>query len=139
MDSRVLNAFTSMGLKLIVNSTVSYSGYFSARDKSITLRQEGDTIYHELGHFLAFIAGNYDTGKDFQKVYAAEKGKYTGYNKSYVTQNCSEYFAECVKDYILDPSTMSKVRPESYKAVQTALSKVTTAQVTKMKLIMSVL
>ncbi len=32
-------------------------------------------LYHELGHFLAFIAGNVDKTSGFQSIYTAEKEK----------------------------------------------------------------
>jgi hypothetical protein len=139
MDSRVTSAFQTLGLKVVVDGSVSYSGFFSAKDKKITMREESDTIYHELGHFLAFLAGNYDTGSKFQQIYAAEKGKYSGYNTAYVTQNSAEYFAESVRDYVLNPGALKSARPQTYDAVEEALKKVTTAQVTKMKLVMSAL
>ena len=82
------------GFELIIDSSVSYSGYFNARTQSIRLKFEDDTIYHEMGHFLAFIAGNADTKDSFKAIYAAEKDKVTGANKNYVTQDSSEYFAE---------------------------------------------
>ena len=48
---------------------------------------ENETIYHELGHFLAFVAGNVDRTSDFAAVYNSEKSKFTGINRSYATQN----------------------------------------------------
>ncbi len=139
MDTRVLDAFTTLGMKVIINPSVSYSGYFSAKDKSITLKTSDDTIYHELGHFLAFIAGNYDQSSAFATVYKKESGSYSGYNKAYVTQNAAEYFAESVRDYILNAGSLKSSRPETYAAVETALSKVTTAQVSKIKLMLQYL
>ena len=109
MDSRVLN--------------------FDARTRTITMKQMDDTIYHELGHFLAFMAGNMDTGSKFASVYSSEKGMVTGYNKAYVTQNASEYFAESVKDYMLNPGSLEAQRPNTYKAIEKALSMVTEQQI----------
>ena len=68
------------------------------------MKQIDDSVYHELGHFLAFIAGNADKTASFQSIFAAEKANVTAFNKAYVTQNASEYFAESVKDYILNLS-----------------------------------
>lgn len=133
MDSRVLSAFQTLGFKLNVDSSVNYSGYFDARSGSITMKTLDDSVYHELGHFLAFIAGNVDTGSSFQKVYAAEKDKVTAFNKAYVTQNSSEYFAESVKDYILNTSTLKSTRPQTYAAVESALKLITDAQVAKIQ------
>ena len=129
MDSRVLNAFTKLGFTVKVDSSVSYSGHFDARTRTITMKQMDDTIYHELGHFLAFMAGNMDTGSKFSSVYSSEKGMVTGYNKAYVTQNASEYFAESVKDYMLNPGSLEAQRPNTYKAIEKALSMVTEQQI----------
>ncbi len=139
MDSRVRSAFKTLGFTITIRKDVSYSGYFSAKTKSITIRDEDTTIYHELGHFLAFVAGNYDKTTKFTAVYNAEKDLYSGFNKAYVTQNASEYFAESVRDYMLYNSKLKSERPKTYAAVQEALSKLTTAQINKMKLILSAL
>ena len=85
-------------------------------------------IFHELGHFLAFIAGNVDQSSAFASVYNSEKAKFTGYNKAYATQNAAEYFAESVKDYMLNGAALSSQRPNTYKAIQSALNTVTTAR-----------
>ena len=129
MDNRVLNAFTKLGFTVKVDSSVSYFGHFDARTRTITMKQMDDTIYHELGHFLAFMAGNMDTGSKFASVYSSEKGMVTGYNKAYVTQNASEYFAESVKDYMLNPGSLEAQRPNTYKAIEKALSMVTEQQI----------
>ena len=137
MDSKVISAYQTLGLEVWVDSSVSYAGYFDAKNKKITLKADDDTIYHELGHFLGFISGNYDVSSEFVAIYKAEKDNYTGYNKTYVVQNSAEYFAESVKDYMLNKSALKSARPKTYDAVEKALSKVTTAQVNKMKLILS--
>ena len=131
MDSRVLNAFTKMGFTVTIDPSVSYAGYFDGKTRSITLRYEDDTIYHELGHYLAFIAGNVDKSAAFTSVYNSEKSKFTGVRKAYATQNASEYFAESVFEYTEKPATLKAQRPQTYEAIVNALSKVTDAQVTK--------
>ena len=131
MDSRVLNAFTKMGFTVIVDPSVSYAGYFDGRSRTITLKVEDDTIYHELGHYLAFIAGNVDKNAAFASVYYSEKSKFTGVRKAYATQNASEYFAESVLEYTENPSVLKAQRPQTYEAITNALSKVTDAQVNK--------
>lgn len=131
MDSRVLNAFTKMGFTVIVDPSVSYAGYFDGRSRTITLKVEDDTIYHELGHYLAFIAGNVDKNAAFASVYNSEKSKFTGVRKAYATQNASEYFAESVLEYTENPSVLKAQRPQTYEAIINALSKVTDAQVNK--------
>lgn len=131
MDSRVLNAYKKLGFTVTVDPSVNYGGYFNARSRSITLRYADDSIYHELGHFLAFIAGNVDKSSAFTAVYNSEKSKYTGINRSYATQNSSEYFADSVRDYILNPSTIKSQRPQTYAAITQALNKVTDDRIQK--------
>ena len=137
-DSRVLSAFQTLGFKVYVDSSVSYSGLFDASARSITLKSEDDIIYHELGHFLAFIAGNADKTTDFKNIYSAEKNLYTGANKAYVTQNSSEYFAESFKNYTQNAGLLKSARPKTYSAISAALNKVTTEQVTKVKNVYSI-
>lgn len=119
MDNRVLSAYKTLGFKVTVDESItSFSGYFNAKSQSITLRAANETIYHELGHFLSFVANNYCSSSSFASIYSAEKGLYTAINKAYVTQNTSEYFAESVKDYILSPNTLKASRPRTYEAVE---------------------
>ncbi len=131
VDSRITSAWNTLGFGITIDSSVSYSGYFDAKKQSITLKSADETIYHELGHFLAFIAGNADTSSAFVAIYNSEKDLVTAYNKSYVTQDSSEYFAESFKDYTLDAASLQASRPQTYAAIEAALEKVTTAQVTK--------
>lgn len=133
MDSRVISAFNKLGFTMKVDSTVSYAGYYDTRTRNITLRKEGDAAYHELGHFLAFIAGNADKSPEFNTAYLKEKAKYTGADKVYVTQNTSEYFAESVKDYMLNQSALRSSRPMTCEAIENALDKVTDAQIAKIQ------
>ena len=128
MDGRVLNAYARMGFTVTVDPNAAYAGHFDARSRSITIQEADETIYHELGHFLAFIAGNVDQSSAFASVYNSEKAKFTGYNKAYATQNAAEYFAESVKDYMLNGAALSSQRPNTYKAIQSALNTVTTAR-----------
>ena len=46
-----------------------------------------------------------------------------------LTQNASEYFAESVKDYMLNPGSLKAQRPNTYKAIEKALSMVTEQQI----------
>lgn len=131
MDSKVINAYKKMGFTVTVDPGVSYAGYFDARTRSITLQNADDTIYHELGHYLAFIAGNVDKSSSFAAVYNSEKSKFTGVRKAYATQNASEYFAESVQNYVENPAALKAQRPQTYEAVKNALAKVTDAQVNK--------
>lgn len=133
LNSTVMNAYKSLGFTITIDPSVSYSGYFNARNQQIILRAEGDTVYHEIGHFLAFVAGNVDKTADFTAIYNEEKGNYSGSNTNYVTQNASEYFAESFRDYTLNPSALASSRPKTYQAIVDAVSKVTDQQINKIK------
>lgn len=129
-DSRAVNAFTKMGFKVVTNPGVNYSGLFDARSRTITLKVANETAYHELGHFVGFVAGNYDRSAAFQAIFNSEKSKYTFFNKAYVLTDSSEYFAESFKNYTLNPTELKTNRPQTYAAIETALSKITDSQVT---------
>ena len=133
MDIRVLNAFRDLGYTLIIDPNVGYAGYFDARTRSITLKEEGQTIYHELGHFLAFIAGNWDQTSSFKSIYSQEKSKYTAINKAYATQSSAEYFAESVLNYTTGGSALKASRPKTYNAIADALNTVTTTSVSRLR------
>lgn len=128
-DKRVLNAFQKLGFQVIIQSGVPYSGLCDAETRTITLKQADETVYHELGHFLAFVAGNIDTSAAFQQIFQNEKSKYTAYDKGYVLQNSAEYFAQSFRDYTENPAALKASRPQTYAAIQQALSRVTDAQV----------
>ena len=132
-DSRVLTAYRTLGFTAVVDPSVSYSGYYDTRNRKITLRKLDDTIYHELGHFVAFISGNTDQTAAFKAIFAQEKALYTAYNKSYITQNSSEYFAESFKEYTLNPAALKSARPKTYAAVQEAVSKFTDDRIAKVQ------
>lgn len=132
-NGNVLSAYETLGFKVKIDPTVNYSGYFTAKDRLITLARPDDDIYHELGHFVSFVAGNVCTTSDFVSIYNAEKSKVTSVNKNYVTQNSSEYFAESYKDYILNPSKLKSTRPRTYTAMVNAVNRITTDRVEKIK------
>ncbi|MCQ2567757.1 MAG: hypothetical protein MJ127_05090 [Mogibacterium sp.] len=132
-SSNVLSAYESMGFKVTIDSAYSYSGCFDARARSITLRKNDDNVYHELGHFVAFVAGNTDVSSAFKAIYNEEKSKYDGRNATYVLRDSSEYFAESYRDYILYNSELKSKRPKTYEAISSAVSRVCDAQVNRLK------
>ena len=138
-DSRVLTAYRTLGFTAAVDPSVSYSGYYDTRNRKITLRKADDTIYHELGHFVAFISGNTDQTSEFKAIFAQEKALYTAFNKSYVTQNSSEYFAESFKEYTLNPAALKSARPKTYEAVKNAVDKFTDDRIAKVQKTYSVI
>lgn len=131
VNAKVANAFQKMGFKIVVNPGVSYAGLFDSRSQSITMKRINATIYHELGHFVAFLAGNYDLSVEFKAIFEKEKALYTMTNKAYVLQNSAEYFAESFKNYTLEPEMLKATRPETFQAMELALSRVTDDQVNK--------
>lgn len=132
MDKSVIYVYKKLGFKVVIDFSVHFAGHFDARNRVITLQREDDTIYHELGHFLAFAAGGADKNS-FTAVYNREKDKYQGVNVAYATQNSSEYFAESVKDYVQNPVRLKGSRSETYTAIQNAIGKMTDAQISKLQ------
>lgn len=133
-DPVVLNAFENLGFKIEVNPSAGYSGYFSVQAHSITLKKtSGETPYHELGHFVGWLAGNVDTSSEFIGIYNNEKGALQSANAKYLTQNSSEYFAESYKEYVLSPQNLQATRPQTYAFVKNAVSKITEARVAAIK------
>ena len=129
VDLRLQKAFNEAGVSIETKSNINYDGNFDAKIPQITIKKKNGTLYHELGHFLAFMVGNYDTSSEFKSIYNAEKGTYKEYNASYVCKDSSEYFAEAYCQYVLDPSGLQSARPRTFKAVQDAVNKLTDAQI----------
>ena len=133
-DANVLNAFENLEFKIEINPTSSYSGYFSVKAHNIILKKSsGDTIYHELGHFVGWLAGNVDTSSEFVAIYNKEKGALQSANYQYLTKSSAEYFAESYKDYVLSPQNLQSSRPQTYEFVKNAVSRITDARVTNIK------
>lgn len=121
----VSNAFDTLGFKVYVDPSVHYSGYYSTKDRSITLRKNDDTLYHELGHFVSFISGCSCSSAEFKAIYGREKTKYTKYNKAYVCKDSNEFFAECYYLYLTDSSWLKRNLPKTYQFIQKSLQKIT--------------
>ena len=133
-DANVLNAFENLEFKIEINPTSSYSGYFSVKAHNIILKKSsGDTIYHELGHFVGWLAGNVDTSSEFVAIYNKENSALQSANYQYLTKSSAEYFAESYKDYVLSPQNLQSSRPQTYEFVKNAVSRITDARVTNIK------
>lgn len=133
-DANVLNAFENLEFKIEINPTSSYSGYFSVKAHNIILKKSsGDTIYHELGHFVGWLAGNVDASSEFVAIYNKEKSALQSANYQYLTKSSAEYFAESYKDYVLSPQNLQSSRPQTYEFVKNAVSRITDARVTNIK------
>ena len=129
--ANVLSAYEKMGFSVYVDSTVSYSGKFDARAQLITVQKNSDdAIYHELGHFVAFVASNVDQTAEFKAIYDKEKSNFQGTrnNDAYIKSTAAEYFAESYQDYVERPDVLKSTRPQTYKYIVEAVSKVTDAR-----------
>lgn len=132
----VLKAFETLNFTVRVDSSVNYSGKFDAKTQMITVHTNSDeAIYHELGHFVAFLAGNADTKSDFVAIYKSEISNFKGTrnNDSYIKSTSAEYFAESYQDYIERPDHLKSARPQTYKYIADCVSKVTDARVSLIK------
>ena len=146
-DKCVLDAFVELDIKIYCKPNATYSGYFDAGTRSLSLKEFGSgnatpssngytvnpVVYHELGHFLGWIAGNVDRNNDFKAIYNAEKGNYTKTNKGYVTKDASEFFAECYSVYITDRAWLQKQCPRTCQYIAESLAKVTPDKVSSIK------
>jgi hypothetical protein len=138
-NESVRDAFKELGMKIEVNTGVSYTGYTNIKEGVIILKKVDDTIYHELGHFLSYICGNYCTTEKFKEIYNEERMKYNQFNSSYIRSTVYEYFAESYKDYLLDAENLERTRPRTYEAVKECLSEVTPDTVAKQKYYLSLI
>lgn len=135
LDARALKALQELKFTITIDGSASYAGYFDARSQSIILREESDTVYHEVGHFVAFLAGNVDMKPEFSAVYREEKDRFTGSRRVYAMQNPSEFFAETFREYTLNPAILKNTCPKTYEAISNALDKLTDGQISQMKMI----
>lgn len=79
-------------------------------------------VYHELGHFLAWISGSRDKTAEFKAIYEKEKSKMTSANHVYNTQNSSEYFAESYREFCINPDGLKKQCPQTYNVIKAAVN-----------------
>lgn len=131
MPQNIIKAFQTLNFQIIIDPSVSYSGLFMAKDQNITLKQNDTTIYHELGHFLAFAAGRIDISETFKRIYEAEKDIFPGEAKIYAVSSPSEYFAEAVREYIFQHDRLAEACPLTTNAIDAAIAKVTDEQIAK--------
>lgn len=133
-DKKILDAFDTLKFKLVINKNSDHTGTFSVRNHKIEIQTaKSYVLLHELGHFANFIAGDKVSTSEWQKIYKAEKSKYTGYNKAYVTKTASEYFAESYRDYKENPSALKSKRPKTYKFVKKTIDGISNSDVQNIK------
>ena len=133
-DKKILNAFDTLKFKFVINKNASHTGVFSVRNHKIEIQSAKDyVLLHELGHFANFLAGDKVSTSEWNKIYKAEKSKYTGYNKAYVTKTASEYFAESYRDYRENPTALKSKRPRTYQFVKKTINGISDSYVQEIK------
>lgn len=133
-DKKILDAFDTLKFKLVINKNASHTGVFSVKNHKIELQSAKDyVLLHELGHFANFLAGDKVSTSEWNSIYKAEKSKYTGYNKTYVTKTASEYFAESYRDYKENPTALKSKRPRTYQFVKKTIDGISSSNVQEIK------
>lgn len=126
VPAKLRKRFESDGFKVLVDPTMAtckkwftqskvntITGAFDC-DGEIIIRQPNQSVYHELGHYVAYIAGQPDYSSEWEKIYRKEKNKWWS-NESYTTSSAVEYFAETMKQYIFgDRKRLKKTSPKTY-------------------------
>lgn len=133
-DKKILDAFDTLKFKLVINKNASHTGVFSVKNHKIELQSAKDyVLLHELGHFANFLAGDKVSTSEWNSIYKAEKSKYIGYNKTYVTKTASEYFAESYRDYKENPTALKSKRPRTYQFVKKTIDGISSSNVQEIK------
>lgn len=133
-DKKILDAFETLKFKMVINKNAQHTGLFSVRNHRIEIQSaKSYVLLHELGHFANFIAGDKVSTTEWNNIYKAEKSKYTGYNKDYVTKTASEYFAESYRDYKENASALKSKRPRTYQFVKKTIDGISDSDVQNIK------
>lgn len=130
----VYDAFESLGFSFRVNSALSTTGVFSVGNHKIEIKSgKPSYLIHELGHFVSALKFGADSTSEWKNIYHEEKSDYTGTNKSYVTKNESEYFAESFRDYSENPQQLKAQRPETYRYMDEVVNSISGSDVTQFR------
>lgn len=120
--SNVKNALNTLNFSIVVDP--QSSNLCDGTTRTIVLSEYSDSyVYHEIGHFLAYVSGNKDKSSDFITIYNAEKTKYSGDQKRIT--NVSEYFAQSYEEYTRSTTTsnaLRKERPQTYNYIKTCVT-----------------
>ncbi len=129
-----LNAFDQLGFTIKINGKLDTDGVFSTKSHMIQLKTaKTGVLLHEMGHFISCLKGKAADSQEFKAIYKAEKNKYTGSNKKYVTSTDDEYYAESYRDYIERPATLKKERPRTYTYMKNNAHNITQAEIDAMR------
>lgn len=86
-----------------------------------------------MGHFLSLLKGKgdyIDKSNDFISIFNTEKSLYRGNNKTYITQDTGEYFAESFRDYTENPSVLKQQRPKTYSYINNMVNSISDKDIT---------
>ena len=135
LPDNVLDAFVELGFTVKVVHGKDYDGWFNIKKRVIEIPsvEEIDTLYHEMGHFVAFASGNTDMTRRFRVIYNSEKNLYTWSKPQLAARNVSEYFAESVREYLENTNAFRQACPKTAKAIRAAMKKITPSQVDLLK------
>ena len=120
----VLDSFIARGCTCVIDPSAGFTGLFDPSTRKITLRKNDETIYHELGHFIALGARRIDITPNFKQIYERECSNFPGDGKIYAASSASEYFAESVREYMASSDRRARLEsqcPYTVIAVRSAL------------------
>ena len=137
MDSRVLNAFIQIGFRVDIDPSYFVSGRTMIAKKQIILRKADETIYHELGHFLFFLAGRQDNDEELLSVFKEEIDHFPGSNRLYASQNIEEYYGECTREFVLRPQALKNACPGTYECIEKDLGKINDQRIAAVRIFLN--
>ena len=119
-------AFKKAGFKIIINpnySTMACS--FNESGRNITLLSAtGTNIYHAIGHFISYMAGDVQNSAAFKAIFNEEIGSFAGAYPSNARLAPKEFFGECTREYYTNKSSLKAHCPKAYATLVNAIKKV---------------
>lgn len=136
VPSNVIKGLQTDKVKIVLYSTDSKlvkakaNGYYDAARNRIDIKDGNiNVLIHEVGHYVAYKTGNQDQTTQFKQIFAKEKAKFPGTNKSYAISSQSEYFAECFLLYYTNPTALKKAAPSTYNYIAKTVKMVGTSMI----------
>lgn len=135
-DARFVNAWKRLGFTLNINSNFTYTGAYDINTRSVSVKENNDFIYYELGHVLGWLTGNDSNNTALVLAYTKEKALFQG-NDSLYTKNCTNYFAQSFREYCLNKAALKASRPMTYKVIENALNHLTNQNIDKVNVLLT--
>ncbi len=98
---------------------------------------ELEDIYHMMGYFLSFAAGNVSSTTAFRQIYEMEKYLYGGVYKGSALKSPQEFFAVCMREYCLRPQKLMKECTQTFHYIQAAIGRLTDRQISLCKALLN--